>query len=266
MLTLSGSGVSQHSWLSAIPSLPRLFWPEEVRWCLQLWRNHHSLQVSHASLKNHSEAEGLSCRNLKRHGEIWCPQCFRGDRGPSKSCAGKWNFLERCLKCVFSVPDPNKEKTPGSFVVSSVPWLLLQSCIFSESREKGAKQCCLGRLIIYHTAQTLNYQYAFLFQSGHLVLYMFLIAGPNSVVLLWNTDEFCRDATSSASYPTKSESPKGAFRCKPVGWCYRNISRFICSFLMIFFTDPKDNLGYKYLVPWIGMYYQGFASQGWFWS
>lgn len=28
-----------------------------------------------------------------------------------------------------------------------------------------------------------------------------------------------------------------------------------------FFSDPKDNISYKHLVPWIGMYSQGFACQ-----
>lgn len=30
---------------------------------------------------------------------------------------------------------------------------------------------------------------------------------------------------------------------------------------MIFFTDPKDNISYKHLVPWIGMYSQVFTYQ-----
>lgn len=135
-------------------------------------------------------------------------------------------FLEklssRCLT-------PARRRKLEAFFLSPYPWLLLWCHVFSASREKGAKQCCAGALIIYHTAQTLDCQYSCLCQCGHLLSYVFLVAGPNSVVLLGNTDEFCRDATDSASYPTKSENPEGAFRCKPVGWCYWNTILFSLS-------------------------------------
>jgi len=36
---------------------------------------------------------------------------------------------------------------------------------------------------------------------------------------------------------------------------------FYVLFLNDFFTDPKDNISYKHLVPWIGTYSQGFAYQ-----
>ena len=129
-----------------------------------------------------------SSKGMERYPSFMpCPECFRHRAvGVTRAPPNLANQTSSSFpwKVIFSVPDLSKEKTVGSFFLSSDPWLLLWSHIFSASREKGAKQCCLGGLIIYHTAQTLDDQYSCLFQSGHLLSYVFLAAGPNSVVLL----------------------------------------------------------------------------------
>lgn len=199
MLTLCGLGVSQHSWLSLIPTMPRFFWPEEVRdYGFSCGAASPACRFPMPASKftaGQGFTERFSCRNhLKAWRETPPSCCALGASGTglqgwpdSKSIAGKSDFLKCSLKVNYSVPDPSKEKTPGSFFLGSELWLLLQRRIFSASRRKGAEQWCLRGLIIYHTAQTLDYQYSYFFQCGHLLLYVLIAAGRDKVVLLWDT-------------------------------------------------------------------------------
>lgn len=155
-LTLSGSGVSQPTWLSPTPPMPRFCWPEEVRrWCLQLRSNNRSLKISHTSLKIQSKAGfhkevvlQKSSEGMERYPSFMpCPWCFRhraaGVMGTPPNLANQ-TPSSIPWKVIFSVPDPSKEKTAGSFFLSSDPWFLLQSHIFSAERE--VLNCAAGEV------------------------------------------------------------------------------------------------------------------------
>lgn len=55
--------------------------------------------------------------------------------------------------------------------------------------------------------------------------------------------------------------PTGSFQLQTSGFMLLKCLPFNFLFLYGFLTDPKDNISYKHLVPWIGMYSQGFGCQ-----
>lgn len=99
-------------------------------------------------------------------GRLSCGNHLKAWRDTSPSChalgTGLWGWLGtlqiwqiRLEKWSFWCLTPwclCKESTAGRF-------FSLLSPIFSASKQKGTKQCSLGGLIIYHTAQTLDYQF-----------------------------------------------------------------------------------------------------------
>lgn len=168
------------------------------------------------------------------------------------------------------MPDPSKEKTPGSLFLGSESWLLLQRSIFSALRRKVAGPWCLRGLIIYHIAQPLDYKYSCFFPvwaSAFICVYCSWQWLKSFCVELLGVLKGCH---WFCFIPNQKWEPRGSFQLQT--WIHA-IKTFTilfslylcCLFVCLFVTDPKDNISYKHLVPWIGMYSQGFVWEEWFW-